>query len=125
AEDAPLSRALLGAMLGRFGHDVTFAEDGAEAVRLAERDTYDVVLMDIQMPRLDGVEATRRIRRLPPPASQVPIFGLTANVMEDERNDYLTAGISRILTKPVVWQELFAVLADIAEGRVDPSIGDA
>ena len=66
--------------------------------------------MDVQMPVMDGVEATRRVRALPPPACRVPIVGLTANVLEEERRRYLAAGMDRCLTKPVAWPELFARL---------------
>jgi signal transduction histidine kinase/ActR/RegA family two-component response regulator len=117
AEDAPLNRALLEAMLSRGRHQVSFATDGLEAVQMAAAGEYDVVLMDIQMPNLDGVEATRRIRRLPAPCGRVPIFGLTANVLDHQREVYLGAGINRILTKPVNWPELFALLAEVAAAR--------
>ena len=99
-DDVAVNRELLGEMLGRQGHEVLLAEDGAEAVELAARERLDVVLMDVQMPVMDGMEATRRIRRLPPPAGTVPILALTANVMESERQRYLAAGMNRCLTKP-------------------------
>jgi CheY-like chemotaxis protein/HPt (histidine-containing phosphotransfer) domain-containing protein len=111
AEDIELNRDLLGDMLGRHGHEVVFAEDGAEAVELASRGGFDVVLMDVQMPVMDGVEATRRIRALPPPAGRVPIVALTANVMASERERYLGAGMDGHVMKPVEWGELFAALA--------------
>ncbi len=91
----PVNRELLEEMLGRHGHAVLLAEDGAAAVELAARERFDVVLMDVQMPVMDGMEATRRIRRLPPPAGAVPILALTANVMASERERYLAAGMDR------------------------------
>jgi signal transduction histidine kinase/ActR/RegA family two-component response regulator len=122
AEDLRMNRELLRAMLGRHGHEVTFAQDGAEAVEWAGRERFDLVLMDVRMPVMDGVEAARRIRRLPPPAGSVPILGLTANVMEAERRRCVEAGMDMILTKPVAWPQLFALLAEIAAGR-SPSRG--
>jgi CheY-like chemotaxis protein len=117
-----MNRELLRAMLGRHGHEVTFAQDGAEAVEWADRERFDLVLMDVRMPVMDGVEAARRIRRLPSPAGSVPILGLTANVMEAERRRCVEAGMDMILTKPVAWPQLFALLAEIAAGR-SPSRG--
>jgi signal transduction histidine kinase/ActR/RegA family two-component response regulator len=117
AEDMRMNRELLRAMLGRHGHEVAFAQDGAEAVELARRERFDLVLMDVRMPVMDGMEAARRIRRLPSPAGAVPILGLTANVMEAERRGCVEAGMDMILTKPVAWPELFALFADVAAGR--------
>ena len=111
AEDVELNRDLLSDMLGRHGHEVVFATNGEEAVALATKRTFDLVLMDVQMPVMDGVEATRRIRRLPPPAGHVPIVGLTANVLASERERYLAAGMNGCIGKPIVWPELFAALA--------------
>ena len=74
--------------------------------------------MDVQMPVMDGIEATRRIRRLPPPHGAVPIFALTANVMASERERYLAAGMNLCLTKPIVWPDLFAALAEVAPPNV-------
>jgi CheY-like chemotaxis protein len=116
-DDVWTNRELLGAMLGQQGHEVLFAEDGAEAVRLVGEERLDLVLMDVRMPVLDGVEATRRIRAMSAPAASVPILGLTANIMEDEHRRYVSAGMDMILTKPVIWPDLFAVIAAVAEGR--------
>jgi PAS domain S-box-containing protein len=116
AEDVELNRELVREMLGRYGHEVILAEDGQAAVRLAAEGGYDLVLMDVQMPVVDGVEATRRIRRLPPPAGQVPIVALTANVVASERERYLAVGMDSCVTKPIAWPALLAALAEIAAG---------
>jgi signal transduction histidine kinase/CheY-like chemotaxis protein/HPt (histidine-containing phosphotransfer) domain-containing protein len=111
AEDVELTRELLGEMLGQHGHEVVFAANGAEAVERAAKGGLDLVLMDVQMPVMDGVEATRRIRRLPAPAGRVPIVALTANVAASEREQYLAAGMDDCLAKPIDWGLLFAALA--------------
>ena len=113
-EDVEVNRELLGEMLTREGHNVVFARDGGEAVALAARERFDVIVMDVHMPVMDGLEATRRIRRLGLPAGAVPIVGLSANVLEEERRRYLAAGMDRCLTKPIAWPELFSALAGAA-----------
>jgi PAS domain S-box-containing protein len=116
AEDVELNRDLLADVLGRHGHEVVFATDGEEAVGLASRGGFDLVLMDAQMPVMDGVEATRRIRALEGPAGRVPIVGLTANVMERDRRLCLAAGMQDCLGKPIDWARLFAAMARHAGG---------
>ena len=112
-EDVDVNRDLLHAILTRQGHEVTLACNGAEAVEVIARQAFDVILMDVQMPIMDGIEATRRIRAMPPPKGTVPILALTANVMESEKQRCLAAGMSRVLTKPITWQDLFVALAKI------------
>ena len=67
--------------------------------------------MDVQMPVMDGIEATRRIRKLPPPAGEVPVLALSANVMAEDQARYMAAGMNGALAKPVDWPELFNALA--------------
>jgi CheY-like chemotaxis protein len=118
AEDVEVNRAVLRAMLEKQGHHLSFATTGAEALELVQSQGFDVVLMDVQMPQMDGLEATRRIRRLPPPLGDIPILGLTANVMETERRQYLAAGMNECLAKPIDWQAVRAALARIRPGHV-------
>ncbi|WP_159715621.1 GAF domain-containing hybrid sensor histidine kinase/response regulator, partial [Geminicoccus flavidas] len=113
AEDVAVNRDLLQTVLARHGHRVEFAENGAEAVGKLKERAFDVVLMDVQMPVMDGIEATRRIRASQAPASRVPILGLTANVMAEERQHCLAAGMDQVLSKPFVWPELLAALGGI------------
>ena len=115
--DDVVARLLLQEMLRRQGHVVELAENGAVALELVGKHAFDLVLMDVQMPVMDGIEATRRIRQLAPPTGAVPIFALTANVMASERARYLAAGMNRWLTKPVIWPDLFAALAAVADSQ--------
>ncbi|WP_159711023.1 hybrid sensor histidine kinase/response regulator [Geminicoccus flavidas] len=113
AEDVEVNRDLLHAILTRGGHSITFARNGREAVEQAGQGEFDIVLMDVQMPEMDGIEATQRIRQLPAPHGSVAIVALTANVMETERRRCLDAGMNDVLTKPIAWGELYRVLAGI------------
>ena len=123
-EDVELNRVLIAEMLRAHGHEVATAENGQEAVTAVARDPFDLVLMDVQMPVMDGVEATRQIRRLPPPAGAVPILALSANVMPEDRARYLAAGMNGALTKPIDWPELFEALAEYGIPPTPGSPGD-
>lgn len=123
-DDVEVNRELLAEMLGRHGHEVILAADGAAALDIVANERLDVVLMDVQMPVMDGMEATRRIRRLSGAAAATPILALTANVMATERDRYLASGMNLCLTKPIIWRDLFAALADVASGSL-PGIRNA
>ncbi len=101
AEDNPLNRELAMALLDRAGAQVTAVETGAEAVAAVQRQAYDVVLMDVQMPEMDGYEATRRIRALGGAAAQLPIVAMTANAMSGDRERSLAVGMNEHLPKPI------------------------
>jgi PAS domain S-box-containing protein len=122
AEDVQINRDLLAIALTRQGHHVEFAVNGAEAVEQVQSSPYDLVLMDVQMPVLDGVQATRRIRGLPPPVSGIPILGLTANVMATEQQLYLAAGMDGCLTKPIDWAQLAAAIEEHCGRRADAAL---
>lgn len=110
AEDVEVNREILRVALTREGHALRFAENGAEALALVQQEPFDLVLMDVQMPVMDGVEATRRIRALEHPAATIPIVGLTANVMAAEQARYLGAGMTECLMKPIDWPKLHEAL---------------
>ncbi len=114
AEDNQVNQLVIVAMLNRLGHQVDLAANGAEAVAAVERVPYDLVLMDVQMPEMDGPAATRSIRRLPGPASRVPIIALTANAMAGHREEYLAAGMNDYVSKPIKMRELLAAMARCA-----------
>ncbi|MGI3901996.1 MAG: ATP-binding protein [Janthinobacterium lividum] len=109
AEDVPLNQKLVTQMLAPLGAAIDVVTDGAEAVAAVARHTYALVLMDMEMPVLDGLEATRLIRALPGSAGTVPIVALTAHVFPEQLDLCRAAGMDEILTKPFGPDDLAAV----------------
>jgi signal transduction histidine kinase/CheY-like chemotaxis protein/HPt (histidine-containing phosphotransfer) domain-containing protein len=114
AEDNAVNQRVVTLILERLGYHADLVSNGAEAVVAVQRRTYDVVLMDVEMPVMDGLEATRRIRRSLPPDRQPRIIGLTASALVEEREKGLAAGMDDYLAKPVRREELDAALAAAA-----------
>jgi len=96
-----MKQRLIARLLEKMGHSVSLARDGHEAVLMFEREKFDLVLMDMRMPMMDGVETTRKIRAMNGRGSQVPIVALTANAFEEDRTACLQGGMDGFLTKPV------------------------
>ena len=118
AEDTPANQVVALRLLGRLGYAADLAEDGEKAVGAAREGGYDVILMDVQMPRVDGLEATRRIRALPLP--QPRIIAMTANALLGDRERCLEAGMDDYLAKPLLLRELRAAIARTAtQGPAD------
>ncbi len=109
-EDNELNRQLATRLLMRAGIEVSTANDGAEAVEAVQQRKFDAVLMDVQMPNMDGIEATRFIRKNPALAG-LPIIAMTANVMTGDRERCIKAGMNDYLSKPIQHNVLYAVLA--------------
>ncbi len=101
AEDNAINRLLVINILERAGYIVDVAEHGQQAIEAARHGAYDLVVMDAQMPFMDGIQATRAIRSLSGPAGNVPILALTANAMAGDREIYLAAGMNDYLAKPL------------------------
>ena len=111
AEDNAVNRRLALALLGKLGYRADVVENGREALDALERKPYDVVLMDVQMPELDGLEATRRIRARFAPGEGPAIIATTANAMETDREECLAAGMDDHLSKPIRVDKLSRALA--------------
>jgi CheY-like chemotaxis protein len=116
AEDNDFNQEVARGILSDAGLIVDVAGDGAAALRMAQADRYDIILMDMQMPVMDGVTATREIRRLMA-QSTVPIVAMTANVMQEDRQRCFDAGMVDFVTKPIDPDQLLAVLLKWAERR--------
>jgi CheY-like chemotaxis protein/HPt (histidine-containing phosphotransfer) domain-containing protein len=114
AEDNKINQQFVVALLAKAGQRTDVAENGHQAVDAVRRTAYDAVLMDVQMPQLDGVEATKQIRALPPPACLVYIIALTANAMQGARAEYLTAGMDDYISKPIDGKLLLTKLANLS-----------
>ena len=111
-EDNPYGRVVLGTILRELGHTVSFTGRGDLAVESVARSEYDVVLMDIALAGIDGIETTRRIRALPAPAGLIPIIGVSGKTEADDEAAARSAGMNGYLRKPVTPAELHAALQD-------------
>lgn len=108
AEDSKVNQMVLSALLTKRGHTVDIANDGQEALKaVADGGNYDIVLMDIRMPNMDGVEAFEQIRKLEGSVAKVPIIAVTADVSESNISEYKRVGFDAIAHKPVVTNDLF------------------
>ncbi|CCD96904.1 conserved hypothetical protein; putative two-component sensor histidine kinase [Bradyrhizobium sp. ORS 375] len=117
AEDSPIIATLISSLLLKQGFKPTIVVNGAKAVAAISERRYDLVLMDVQMPEMDGISATKAIRQLTGPEAQVPIIALTANALVGQRETYLAAGMNDYVTKPIQPPLLFAAIRRWAPPR--------
>jgi sensor domain CHASE-containing protein/CheY-like chemotaxis protein len=111
AEDNQTNQLIVQAFVGMAGHSVTIVENGRAAVEAVKSQNFDLVLMDVQMPEMDGPTAALAIRALPGPAADIPIIALTANAMSGDREKYLAVGMTDYVSKPVDMTTLHAAIA--------------
>ena len=118
AEDNEINRTLVTALLHRRGYDVTVAHNGYEAVEISAHNNFDIILMDMQMPLMDGLTATKKIRARESDTGQhLPIVALTANVLQNDIEDCLQAGMDAHVGKPLDVDELMAVIRAFASEK--------
>ena len=123
AEDNPVNQLVLRTLLNQAGFEPELVSNGEEAIAAWRRDVWDVILMDVQMPVMDGITATEHIRRLERESARVatPIIALTANIMMHQVDGYLAAGMSGFVAKPIEVGRLFEAIAEAVAG--EPSVG--
>jgi CheY-like chemotaxis protein len=121
AEDNVVNQKLALRLLQQMGYRADVASNGIEAIECVERQPYDVVLMDVQMPEMDGLEASRRITARWPQGERPRIVAMTANAMQGDREDCLAAGMDDYVTKPIRVDALVAALLDTPGRRSDPA----
>ena len=114
AEDNPTNQFLIKSLLLKSACTVNIACNGLEAIKLLELHNFDIILMDVQMPIMDGIEATSRIRSLttPPTLQQIPIIGITAHASEENTTSCLDAGMNQVLNKPLDPTLLFKTISN-------------
>lgn len=116
-EDNEMNRDMLSRRLVRYGHEVTIAVDGEEGVNKSQTAKPDIILMDMSLPKIDGWEATRRIKA-DPATAQIPVIALTAHAMPDDKEKALLAGCDDYDTKPVELPRLLEKIQAMIEQRV-------
>jgi CheY-like chemotaxis protein len=126
-EDSLVNQKLATALLQKAGHEVRIASNGSEALETLDQEAFDLILMDIQMPEMDGLEATRAIRSREEITGQhIPIVAMTAHALEGDRELFLNAGMDHYISKPIraktLLETIQAAMARPAVGRMDAPV---
>lgn len=125
AEDNAINQRLMLGLLSKWGYAVDVAENGNVAVACFENTHYDVILMDMQMPEMGGLEATAEIRKLEQGNSRIPIIAMTANAMLGDKEKCIEAGMDHYLSKPIKSDLLHHLLDQILQNTLDPEVADS
>jgi CheY-like chemotaxis protein len=119
ADDEPMIRLVLSAMLRHIGHSPIEAEGGRQAVELAATEAIDLILLDMRMPDLGGAACARAIRSLAGSAGAVPIIGLTGDAVDDDQTRYLASGLDAIYSKPIGLDDLRRAIIAATAGSTE------
>jgi CheY-like chemotaxis protein len=118
AEDNPLNQMVATGLLKNQGHRIALAPNGLKALEVYEKESFDLILMDVQMPEMDGLEATARIRKKEKQSGRrVPIIALTAHAMQGDRERFLAAGMDDYVTKPIQLDNLLEIIERLTKER--------
>ncbi|MEM7028771.1 MAG: response regulator [Chloroflexota bacterium] len=122
AEDNLINQKVAQGLLGRLGYDIDIAQNGYEVLEALSQQPYDLILMDIQMPQMDGFEATKQVHQAYPPAERPQIVAMTASALQSDTEAYQKAGMDGYIAKPIQVQNLISMLKKCAEKRHTPSV---
>ena len=118
AEDTPANQKVVNAILGKRGHSVEIVENGMDAVASVQKSAFDVVLMDAQMPKMNGLQAAAAIRHIPnADRARVPIIAMTAHARREDRDMCLAAGMDDYLPKPIDATQLIKIVEHYGKRR--------
>lgn len=120
AEDNEMNAFVAQKMLEKEGHSVKIAEDGLQAIEAVKKSSFDVVLMDIHMPKLDGLAATKKIRADIKGAKNMPILAFSANVLPEDKDRFIQSGMDGFIGKPIQLDELRSALEAVTKGHMRP-----
>jgi len=119
-DDDPMNLRVVEEILTAFNHRAVKAASGAEALQLVAEQAFDVILMDIHMPKMSGIEAVERLRALPGPARKTPVIALTADVTTRRPEEYEALGFNGYVSKPILVSRLLDAIKTAAEPRRAP-----
>lgn len=125
AEDNPTNQLIISTVLKKRGYRVELVANGQEALRALRDLPFDIVLMDVQMPVMDGIEATQRVRELAGPVAHIPIIGVTAHALKGDRERFIAAGMNDYIEKPIRSDVMFAKIEQWTIDADQPSAGAA
>lgn len=122
AEDNQINQKIVVKTLGKAGYNIDVVQNGREAVEAVERNKYDIIFMDVQMPIMDGYEATKAIRSKEGISKHTAIIAMTAHAMEGDRERCIQAGMDDYISKPINWQEMFKLIKKWGKVRIEASL---
>jgi two-component system, sensor histidine kinase len=117
-EDNIINQRVINKMLNEFGHRVCTADNGLEAINCYENDTFDVILMDIQMPKMNGIEAAQKLLALERGKKHTPIIAMTAYALPGDKEKFLSCGIDEYISKPIKMEDLYYLLKNVSSGAL-------
>ena len=117
-DDNAFNRRIIKATVESYGHDVDLAEDASRGIEAHQNGHYDLILMDVRMPEISGLDATRMIRQMPDGKNEIPIIALTADAIKSNRPEFFESGMNEVTNKPINREELLTAINRVLEEEI-------